>query len=185
MTGRTHDVAAITALSLATLANPPESLTLTTAILALVANQLGGLTPDLDEPTAPFWRSNMLAGMVGRIVDKVLVGHRFISHSLIGAFGFGVLFWMLLEFIQPLFATANMEQVWWAYMLGILSHLVADSMTKEGIPWLLPLPWKLGFPPLKMLRITTGSWIEMLMVFPGLIALNIWLVLANADAYRH
>jgi len=81
---------------------------------------------------------------------------------------------MLLAFIHPLTPHVNVGLVWWAFLIGILSHLVMDSFTKEGVPWLLPIPFKLGFPPVKTWRITTGHFAELLIVFPGLIALDVW-----------
>lgn len=65
--------------------------------------------------------------------------------------------------------------VWWAFLIGIGSHLIMDTFTKEGVPWFLPIPVKIGFPPAKSLRITTGKFVETLIVFPGLILLDIWL----------
>jgi hypothetical protein len=44
-----------------------------------------------------------------------------------------------------------------------------DTLTKEGVPWLLPIPTKFGIPPLKEWRITTGKWVETLVVFPALL----------------
>jgi membrane-bound metal-dependent hydrolase YbcI (DUF457 family) len=58
----------------------------------------------------------------------------------------------------------------------MMTHLIMDSFTKEGVPWLLPVPIKFGFPPLKVFRITTGKKFETLIIFPGLLALNIWLI---------
>ncbi len=90
-------------------------------------------------------------------------------HGLVWIFGH-----MLLAFIHPLTPHVNVGLVWWAFLIGILSHLVMDSFTKEGVPWLLPIPFKLGFPPVKTWRITTGHFAELLIVFPGLIALDVW-----------
>lgn len=53
MTGRTHDLAAFTALGIVVLANPPGAITLSTAILAVFFNLVGGIAPDIDQPTAP------------------------------------------------------------------------------------------------------------------------------------
>ena len=167
MKARTHDVAAITALVgvIAVLPNPP-TVTLATAIAALLANQLGGIAPDIDQPTAPFWRNLPIGGMFGRVVARLLGGHRFITHSLLGVALVGFLLNMFLTFMHPLFPTVQMEFVWWAFMIGMLSHLVADSFTKEGVPWLLPIPVKFGFPPLKRFRITTGKWVEEFIFLP-------------------
>jgi membrane-bound metal-dependent hydrolase YbcI (DUF457 family) len=72
--------------------------------------------------------------------------------------------------------------VWWAFMMGVASHLMADALTKEGVPFFFPIPIKLGFPPIKFLRITTGEWVEKL-VFVGLIFLNGWLIHSYADKF--
>lgn len=160
MTARTHDLAAITALGAAVLLVFTGTITLGTAIFALVANQLGGIAPDIDQPTAPFWRNLPVGGYLGRVIDKMLGGHRFLSHSLIGVAGFGVLSWLLLKFLHPSIPHTNVTVVWWAFMIGVASHLVMDTFTKEGVPWLLPIPIKLGLPPFKDFRITTGSIVE-------------------------
>jgi len=58
-------------------------------------------------------------------------------------------------------------------MIGILSHLVIDTFNKEGVPWLLPIPIKIGLPPVRAWRVTTDSWAENWFVFPGLIIFNV------------
>ena len=70
MTGRTHDLAAISALGLVALARPIPDLTLATALLAILANLIGGIAPDIDEPTAPFWRNLPIGGFFGRIIEN-------------------------------------------------------------------------------------------------------------------
>jgi hypothetical protein len=42
------------------------------------------------------------------------------------------------------------------------------------VPWLLPIPVKLGLPPVKRLRITTGKRVETFIVLPLLIAFNLF-----------
>jgi hypothetical protein len=49
------------------------------------------------------------------------------------------------------------------------------------VPWLLPIPAKFGFPPLKSMRITTGKFVESWLVFPGLLAFSAWLFFINYD----
>jgi membrane-bound metal-dependent hydrolase YbcI (DUF457 family) len=73
----------------------------------------------------------------------------------------------------------DIQLVWYAFLIGYVSHLVMDSFTKEGVPWLLPVPYKFGFPPLKGLRVTTGKWVENAVVLPALILLSIWLFASN------
>jgi hypothetical protein len=38
----------------------------------------------------------------------------------------------------------------------------------------LPIPFKFGFPPIKSLRVTTGKAVENWIVFPLLLAVNVW-----------
>jgi membrane-bound metal-dependent hydrolase YbcI (DUF457 family) len=58
-------------------------------------------------------------------------------------------------------------------MIGIVSHLVIDSFSKEGVPWLLPLPYKFGFPPVRAWRMTTGEGVEAFLLFPTLLIFNV------------
>ena len=108
---------------------------------------------------------------MGRIIGKMLGGHRFLTHSVLGLALVGFLFRMLLVFLQPIMPNVQADYVWWALMIGMLSHLVMDSFTKEGVPWLLPIPIKFGLPPLRRLRITTGKWTENFVVLPLVICI--------------
>jgi membrane-bound metal-dependent hydrolase YbcI (DUF457 family) len=179
MIARTHDVAAITLLAAIVLSQPLRTVTLATAIAALIANQLGGIAPDIDQPTAPFWRNLPIGGIFGKFVGKMMGGHRFLSHSLIGLFLFGIAAELLLSLFHPIMPKVNTDLVWWAFMIGVVSHLIMDSFTKEGVPWLLPIPIKFGFPPIKHLRVTTGKGVEKFIVLPVLIGIGIWLFTAS------
>lgn len=179
MTGRTHDLAAITALGLVVLNQPPRTVTLSTALVAVLANLIGGIAPDIDQPTAPFWRNLPIGSYFGRIFGALIGGHRFITHSLIGVAVVGYAVHLLLTFTHPLMPTVDIGLVWWAFMIGMVSHLIMDTFTKEGVPWLLPIPFKFGLPPLKKLRITTGKSAEVLIIFPGLLVFNAWLYYVN------
>lgn len=176
MTGRTHDLAAITALTTIVIAQPARTLSLSTLLLGILANQIGGIAPDVDQPTAPFWRNLPVGSLFGKVFGRLLGGHRFLTHSVLGIilFGFGVK--ALLLALHPLMPRTDIGLVYWAFIIGMVSHLVMDSFTKEGVPWLLPIPVKFGFPPLKRLRVTTGKKFELLVVFPALMATEIWLL---------
>lgn len=175
MTARTHDLAAITAFGAALLIYFPHDVRISTLLLAVLANQLGGIAPDIDQPTAPLWRNLPEGHFVGKVFGKLLGGHRFLSHSLLGFALFAWLSDLLLHFLQPLMPHVDTGLVWWAFLIGYASHLVMDTLTKEGVPWLLPIPVKIGLPPLRKFRITTGGRMESLVVFPLLLALDIWL----------
>src|SRR5258708_7248053 len=69
MTARTHDLAAITALGLVALVFPVHDLTLSTALVAILANQIGGIVPDIDQPTAPLWRNLPIGRVFGKAFD--------------------------------------------------------------------------------------------------------------------
>src|SRR5690348_17217867 len=101
MTGRTHDLAAFTALTAVAVTQPLPSMTLGTVTVAVLANLIGGIAPDIDEPTAPFWRNLPIGGVFGRILHAVVGGHRFLLHSLLGMLGMGLLLDLLLLFLRP------------------------------------------------------------------------------------
>ncbi|HVF69216.1 MAG TPA: metal-dependent hydrolase [Xanthomonadales bacterium] len=179
MTGRTHDLAAFTAMGVIIVSNPLPNITLATALVALIANMIGGIAPDVDQSTAPFWRNLPIGGMFGRFFGRILGGHRFLSHSVLGIFLFGALWRFLLEVLKPSFPSLNMDIIWWAFIIGFLSHLIMDTFTREGVPWLLPIPIKFGIPPIRHFRIVTGGLMEKIIIFPGLILLNIYLYYQN------
>jgi membrane-bound metal-dependent hydrolase YbcI (DUF457 family) len=183
MTARTHDLAAITALAVVVLAYNPGHLTLSTVLVGLLTNQLGGIAPDIDQPTAPFWRNLPEGHFVGRFFGKLLGGHRFISHSLLGFALFAWLCNLLLHFLHPIMPHVDITLVWYAFLVGYASHLAMDSFTKEGVPWFLPIPFKIGFPPLRKFRVTTGKSVEALVVFPALLVIVVWLFARNYDTY--
>lgn len=182
MTARTHDLAAITALGLTVLLFPLQPVTLSTVLVALIANQLGGIAPDIDQPTAPLWRNLPVGRVFGKVFDTLIGGHRFLSHSLLGMALFGFLASLLLKLLAPIMPHVDARLVWYAFMVGVLSHLLMDTLTKEGVPWLLPIPIKFGVPPLKRLRITTGTWRENFVVLPLLVLANVWLIAGHYTA---
>lgn len=182
MIARTHDLAAVTALGVVFVLLSPQTLSLSTVIVAVIANLIGGITPDIDQPTAPFWRNLPIGPYFGKVFGHLLGGHRFLTHSLLGVVLFGFLTHTLLLFLQPIMGSVDTNIVWWAFMIGMLSHLVMDTLTKEGVPWLLPLPIKFGFPPIKAWRITTDTWVESWVVFPSLIIFNVWFYFVNYQA---
>lgn len=175
MTARTHDVAALALLVTAVIVVPPGKMTVATALTAFVANQLGGIAPDIDQPTAPLWRNLPVGKYLGKVFAALVGGHRFICHSLIGLVLFGIVSRLFLIFIQPLMPPVDVTFVWFAFLLGVLSHLFMDMLTKEGVPLLLPLPFKFGFPPLRAWRVTTGKGVELFIILPAITLFTIWL----------
>lgn len=174
MTGRTHDLAAFTALSYVLVTTPPEKISLATALVAFTTNMVGGLAPDLDQSTAALWRRVRAGTILGKIISPLLGGHRFLSHSLIGVFLAGVIARVILDMMSSV-VLVDMQIVWWAFMIGFVSHLVMDFFTHEGVPLFFPIPIRIGFPPLSFLRMKTGGIVEKSFVFPVLIFINVFL----------
>ncbi len=175
MTGRTHDLAAFTALSFVVATQPiPPDLTIPTVVVALSANFVGGLAPDIDQSTAELWGRIRGGSIWGKLFAPLFGGHRFISHSILGIFIFGYAVKFFLGAISSILIV-NMDVVWWAFMIGFVAHLVMDTFTRDGVPWLFPIPIKFGIPPFRALRIKTGGLFEKSIIFPGLIAANIWI----------
>lgn len=126
---------------------------------------LGGTAPDLDKPRQ-FW-----ARMLAR---TAFGGHRHLSHSLVGLILASALAGLLLGKLGP--AIGVMPTLpFLGFVAGYASHLILDSLTIEGVPWLFPLPTYFGLPPLGQFRVPTGSLVEQLLVMPALLALIGWI----------
>lgn len=178
MTGRTHDLAGFTALSYIVATQPLQPISLATALVAVGANFIGALAPDIDQSTGELWQHVRGGSVLGRLLAPLLGGHRLVSHSIIGIFLFAFLTKQFLNLISSVLLV-DMNIVWWAFMIGFLSHLVMDIFTKEGIPLLFPIPIRFGIPPFKFLRVKTGGLLEKSFIFPGLIALNFYIYYTN------
>lgn len=174
MTGRTHDLFAFTALSCILATQPIPKMSLATGLVALCACFIGGLAPDIDQPTADLWGRLPAGNVIGRVFTPFLGGHRWISHSLIGVALFAIITKVLLNLLRT-FILVDMHIVWLAFMIGFVSHLVIDMITKEGIAWLFPLPLHFGFPPLRAFRIVSSGMVEKSVIFPGLLFFNVFL----------
>lgn len=84
--------------------------------LTFVSVVIGSLLPDADHPKAP----------AGRILPLWLFfKHRKFTHTLYGLALFSILYFSLLgiEWVYP-------------FIVGYVSHLIADSTTPMGVKWL-------------------------------------------------
>lgn len=182
MTARTHDLAAFTGLILVGVFGTIPQMSLATLIACVFANMMGGLAPDIDEGTAEFWQKFRGGSVVGKLIAPLLGGHRLFSHSLFGLWIVGkVVHWLLDASASVILV--DMSVVWGAFMIGYVSHLVTDAVTKEGVPLFFPLPFSVGFPPFRRLRLTTGKFAEKALVFPGLVCLNGYLLYHNYGTF--
>jgi inner membrane protein len=176
MLSRTHDLGAFASLLTAAIYFPQPNLSLATIIVATIANIVGALLPDLDQSGNRLW--DLLPGgdFIGKILKKVFLGHRSLSHSFLGLF---LVYRLFLWLIPRLFNRAFVDPiiVIIALMIGYISHLLLDALTEEGLPLFFPFRWKTGFPPIRSWRLKTGHWFENFIVLPLLVIYILYLLL--------
>lgn len=166
MTARTHDLFAFASLITVTAIYPPQSLNVLTLSTSIVANIVGSLIPDMDQASNRLWDLLPAGDFLGKFLRRTFLSHRTFSHSLLGLYIFYKFFeWLLPKLLNPV--SVDYKIVLASLMVGLISHIIADGLTKEGVPLLFPLKFKFGFPPLSFLRITTGSWVENVLFLPG------------------
>lgn len=138
---------------------------------ALLAVAFGALLPDIDHPDGMLAHETVLGVPILKPFAwgiGAVFGHRGPTHSLLALLAILALGgWPALPW-----AALNLG---WLVGWGYASHLAADALTKSGIPLFWPLRVRVGFPPLRALRFTTGTWPEGLIV--GLLTIA---CLANA-----
>jgi len=180
MTSRTHDVFSIAALVTIATYYPPTVITVPTLVFSSIGAILGSLLPDIDQSTNRLWDLLPAGEFIGKILNKLFLSHRTISHSLLGAYLINrLIFWMVFKVFNTDFLDANL--IYYSVMIGYLSHMVLDLFTEEGLPLLFPLKIKFGIPPVKPWRIKTGKWFEKFVVYPGIIFYIIWFAVYNRE----
>jgi inner membrane protein len=180
MTARTHNAFALASLITATAYFPPHQLNLMTLIVSVVGADIGALIPDMDTSGNYLWGLLPQGQRLGGFLKKIFYKHRTITHSLLGfALIYKVFEWLLPKIFNPSFIDPHIIFV--SIMIGYVSHLIADSFTEEGIPLFFPLRFSIGIPPIKKLRIRTGSWMENFIVFPIICIYLIWFVNLNKE----
>ena len=112
-------------------------------ITYIVLCTAAALLPDIDHRGSTINRMFRVTKLI-----SALFRHRGIFHSIWPALFLGAILW---------YATTSTIAA--AVAIGYLSHLLADSFTKEGVNWLYPLAkFKIsGF-------ITTGAFLEMIVL---------------------
>jgi membrane-bound metal-dependent hydrolase YbcI (DUF457 family) len=175
MTSRTHNAIALASLITISAFYPPESINLSTLIGVIVANNIGGLIPDMDTGGNYLWGLLPQGKFLGKFLRKIFYKHRTITHSLLGLF----LIYNFLNFVLPKLLNTdyiNTDLILASLMIGFISHLVSDSFTEEGIPLLFPSRLTFGIPPIRKIRIKTGQWFENVIIFPGIWIYLFWFV---------
>ncbi len=164
MMGTTHQMIALLA-AFWVLTIYPLSLGPLVATLAIFAVMIGALTPDLDHPAANLFRRTLGGKFVHRLFTVFSGGHRHFTHSVLGIFSiYFILQWLSRQLIQPIFHP-QVEVLLYAFMIGYISHPIADTLTDKGVPWLWPLKWNIKLPPgPEEVRVTTGSFVESILL---------------------
>lgn len=175
MTSKTHNLFAVSSLVTLSVNFPKTGLTLPTIITGLIFSVIGSLLPDMDQSSNRLWDLFPGGDVLGRLFRPFFLGHRSLSHSLLGLWLVNSFFaWLLPRIFNPEFIDPVLVQT--SVMVGMISHLLADGITEEGVPLLFPLRLKFGFPPIQSWRIVTGKWFENLIIFPGLAIYLIYLI---------
>ena len=178
MVSRTHDAFAFASLVSVAAFFPLPAMNLGTAICAVIAADAGAAVPDMDTAGNRLWEMLPQGDKIGKILRNVFYKHRTFTHSIIGVFTLYKFFeWILPKFLNSQFIDHHV--ILWSIMIGIVSHLVSDSLTEEGIPLFFPLRFTFGMPPVRQMRIKTGHWFEHFVVYPGIWAYVIWLVFSK------
>lgn len=140
MTGKTHIIgglAASLAFAQVTNYNP---------VLLVGAGVIGAVIPDICHGGSKVGRA---FPVVSKVIN-VLFGHRSFTHSL--------LFLVLMSILMNSFVTN--ESVTAGILVGMVSHLVLDMATRNGIKLLFPLKIRVRFP----LTTRTGGTVESLVL---------------------
>lgn len=176
MTGKTHQIAGITAGFSYFLIQAPPTYQPATLAAVLVGSSFAALLPDIDQPAGKIWQKIPIFGhLAGHVAEEATFGHRNLTHSLLGGIVFGaLLYWFLSSF--PDYWGIDTTVVYICMMMSYAVHLLADAFTVQGIPILWPWKRNFGIPPKPFdgIRIETDQWFENLVLFP---VLNIVLLL--------
>ncbi len=167
MTARTHDAFALASLVTVAVIFPPETINLMTLVASVIGADIGALIPDMDQAGSRLWDLLPSGNNMGKIFRRIFYKHRTLSHSLIGTYlMYKLLEWLLPHIINAAFIDPRILTL--SIMVGYVSHLLADSLTEEGLPLLFPINLSFGIPPIRKFRIKTGRWFENIVVFPAI-----------------
>jgi inner membrane protein len=154
---------------LLTLPHPPTPEQVAIKVIFYGLAGLGALVPDIDNARSTLGKR---LGVVSREIQKH-AGHREFFHSLLGLAVVGALVWAAQQGVAYLLARAGWPVVAESLaanialaglLTGYLLHLVADSLTRGGVPWLWPSRTRFGLPPKRSWRFKSGSIAEPIVV---------------------
>ena len=182
MNATTHSVFGVAALagySLLTGEAPP--------VYAYPAAVISSWLPDVDNPRSRLGNGlsrmkNPTLNLLTRPISWALraasftlfrtVGHRTLTHSLLGA----ALFFML---VSP--TAALSPDLFAALVAGYVSHLVADALNTKGVPLLWPAGWRFRLLPG---GVRSGGMVEFLVALVVAVAAGYWLYILHPTLAR-
>ena len=182
MNATTHTVFGVAALagySLLTGEAPP--------LYAYPAAVISSWLPDVDNPRSRLGNGlsrmkNPTLNLLTRPISWALraasftlfrtVGHRTLTHSLLGA----ALFFML---VSP--TAALSPDLFAALVAGYVSHLVADALNTKGVPLLWPAGWRFRLLPG---GVRSGGMVEVLVALVVAVAAGYWLYILHPTLAR-
>ena len=182
MNATTHavfGVAALAGYSLLTGEAPP--------VYAYPAAVISSWLPDADNPRSRLGNGlsrmkNPTLNLLTRPISWALraasftlfrtVGHRTLTHSLLGA----ALFFML---VSPTVALS--PDLFAALVAGYVSHLVADALNTKGVPLLWPAGWRFRLLPG---GVRSGGMVEVLVALVVAVAAGYWLYILHPTLAR-
>lgn len=108
-------------------------------------------------------------------LTRLLGGHRGFTHSLLGIALLSIALLMVAASLPPLLQMGDMRLqsvlvtdihiALEAVITGWILHILADSITRGGVPLLWPSPTRYGFPPQSLWRFKVGTIWEDLIVW--------------------
>ncbi|HOZ81212.1 MAG TPA: metal-dependent hydrolase [Candidatus Woesebacteria bacterium] len=170
MQSRTHQTGALAGLIAMTMLTNQPIPNGATVLVALIANVVGSLLPDLDQAGNRLWDLLPGGNVIGKVFRNLFLSHRTISHSLLG---FGIAYLINDWIIRMIFngELVNSQIVLGSLLIGYGSHIFLDFLTEEGVLLLFPIKWKF-----RIFRINSGGWVENWIIFSLLVVAIIWML---------
>lgn len=103
--------------------------------IVTISSAAGSFLPDIDEPNSKIGRK---AKPISYLIHNT-VGHRGMMHTPLIALFLTIILLVLKDAYLPALLQKYITLGILGFILGFLSHLFIDSLTKGGIAWLWPL----------------------------------------------
>lgn len=181
MTGPTHELVGLTAVCYLVISKLfGVEVPIAVPIAIVLASIVGAEFPDIDQGSSRLSKKLGGAGFLLQLLKPFTMGHRNLTHSILGIVLIGLLMSWLKNYVPDYLRP---DLLWLTFMVAYISHVAADFITTMGVPLLWPYQEMFGFPPdsLKRLRVNTGGFEEYLIVVPIVGFLLVSFLLANRD----